>query len=76
MPDHQPFRIPLMRPDCHDGVIVANGLLYWGPWMCDCNLSLVGLIAVGPAERICRTSAPTRPNGTNGSNGLTTARTR
>ena len=35
-------RMALMRPDCHDGVIVANGLLYWGPWMCDCSLSLVG----------------------------------
>ena len=51
VPDNKPFRIPLMRPDCHDGVIVANGLMYWGPWMCDCNLSLVGLIAVGPAEK-------------------------
>jgi outer membrane protein assembly factor BamB len=42
-------RIALMRPDCHDGVIVGSGLLYWGPWMCDCNLSLVGIICLGPA---------------------------
>ncbi|MHB1034918.1 MAG: outer membrane protein assembly factor BamB family protein [Pirellulales bacterium] len=42
-------RIGLMRPGCHDGVIASNGLLYWGPWMCDCNLSLVGVIALGPA---------------------------
>ncbi|MCX7428525.1 MAG: PQQ-binding-like beta-propeller repeat protein [Planctomycetia bacterium] len=42
-------RMALMRPDCHDGVIVANGLLYWGPWMCDCSLSLVGIICMGPA---------------------------
>jgi len=47
--DNQPRRIALMRPDCHDGVIVAGGLLYWGPWMCDCNISLVGLICLGPA---------------------------
>ncbi|OHB69490.1 MAG: hypothetical protein A2V70_10250 [Planctomycetes bacterium RBG_13_63_9] len=47
--DNQPQRIALMRPDCHDGVIVSNGLLYWGPWMCDCSLSLVGIICLGPA---------------------------
>ena len=45
----RPERIALMRPDCHDGVIVAGGMLYWGPWMCDCSLSLVGLIGLGPA---------------------------
>jgi len=44
-----PQRIALMRPDCHDGVIVAGGVLYWGPWMCDCSLSLVGIICLGPA---------------------------
>lgn len=42
-------RLPAMRPACQDGVIVANGLLYWGPWMCDCNHSLVGVISLGPA---------------------------
>ena len=47
--DDQPQRIALMRPACQDGVIVAGGLLYWGPWMCDCNLSLVGVISLGPA---------------------------
>ena len=31
-----------MRPACNDGVIPANGLLYSGPWLCDCNLSLMG----------------------------------
>jgi outer membrane protein assembly factor BamB len=31
-----------MRPACNDGVIGANGLLYIGPWLCDCNLSLMG----------------------------------
>jgi outer membrane protein assembly factor BamB len=42
-------RFAIMRPDCHGGVIAANGLLYWGPWMCDCNLSLVGFMSLGPA---------------------------
>lgn len=42
-------RLPAMRPACQDGVIAANGLLYWGPWMCDCNHSLVGMIALAPA---------------------------
>ncbi len=34
-----------VRPSCNDGVIGANGLLYMGPWLCDCNLSLMGRIA-------------------------------
>ena len=34
------------RPSCNDGVIAANGLLYAGPWTCDCNLSLMGAIAL------------------------------
>lgn len=29
--DDQPHRIPAMRPGCQDGVIAANGQLYWGP---------------------------------------------
>lgn len=47
--DNQPRRIAPMRPDCHDGVIAAGGMVYWGPWMCDCSLSLVGNIALAPA---------------------------
>ncbi|MCX5758091.1 MAG: PQQ-binding-like beta-propeller repeat protein, partial [Candidatus Hydrogenedentes bacterium] len=35
-----------MRPACNDGVIGANGLLYIGPWLCDCNLSLMGTVAL------------------------------
>jgi len=42
-------RLPLMRPACQDGVIISDGMLYWGPWMCDCNHSLIGMIALGPA---------------------------
>ena len=38
-----------MRPPCQDGVIVSNGMLYWGPWMCGCQLSLYGHICLGPA---------------------------
>ncbi len=33
------------RPACNDGVIPAHGLLYVGPWACDCNLSLTGALA-------------------------------
>jgi outer membrane protein assembly factor BamB/ubiquinone/menaquinone biosynthesis C-methylase UbiE len=39
-----------MRPACMDGVIAANGMLYLGPWLCDCNLSLMatfGLCSAG-----------------------------
>ena len=38
-----------MRPPCQDGVIVSDGHLYWGPWMCGCQLSLYGHIGLGPA---------------------------
>jgi outer membrane protein assembly factor BamB len=38
-----------MRPSCQDGVIASFGHLYWGPWMCDCNLTLVGVISLEPA---------------------------
>ena len=34
-----------VRPACNDGVLPANGLLYLGPWQCDCNLSLIGRVA-------------------------------
>lgn len=38
-----------MRPTCQDGVLVAHGHLFWGPWMCDCNLTLVGVVSLAPA---------------------------
>ncbi len=41
--------IAAMRPPCQDGVIISNGHFYWGPWMCGCELSLYGNIALGPA---------------------------
>jgi outer membrane protein assembly factor BamB len=41
-----------MRPPCQDGVIVSNGHLYWGPWMCGCQLSLYGHIGLAPASQL------------------------
>jgi outer membrane protein assembly factor BamB len=41
-----------MRPPCQDGVLVANGHLYWGPWMCGCALSLYGNIGLSPLEGV------------------------
>jgi len=41
--------IALMRPPCQDGVIISDGYLYWGPWMCGCQLSFYGHVALGPA---------------------------
>ncbi|MFT5326688.1 MAG: outer membrane protein assembly factor BamB [Planctomycetaceae bacterium] len=37
-----------MRPPCQDGVLISNGHLYWGPWMCGCQLSLYGNIGLKP----------------------------
>ena len=39
-----------LRPACNDGVIAANGLLYIGPWTCDCNLTLMGTVAMCSAS--------------------------
>ena len=39
-----------MRPPCQDGVLVSNGMLYWGPWMCGCQLSLYGNIGLAAAR--------------------------
>lgn len=46
----QPEIVSPMRAQCHDGVTIANGLLYWWPSTCDCNLSLYGITCLGPAE--------------------------
>lgn len=46
---NDPRRIALMRPACQDGVIISNGQLFWGPWMCDCNHSLIGMISLAPS---------------------------
>jgi outer membrane protein assembly factor BamB len=50
-----------MRPACNDGVIGANGLLYIGPWLCDCNLTLMGTVALCSAgEATAPTAAADR----------------
>ncbi len=46
---NRPQLISPMRAQCHDGVTIANGLLYWWPSVCDCNLSLTGITCLGPA---------------------------
>ena len=38
-----------MRPNCHDGVTIANGLLYWWPSVCDCQNSIFGVTCLGSA---------------------------
>ena len=38
-----------MRPNCHDGVTIANGLLYWWPSVCDCQNTLYGATCLGSA---------------------------
>ncbi len=45
----KPGLISPMRPACQDGVIVANGNLYWGPWICRCDTTQVGVISLSPA---------------------------
>lgn len=41
-----------MRPPCQDGVLISNGHLYWGPWMCGCQLSLYGNIGLSPTAGV------------------------
>jgi outer membrane protein assembly factor BamB len=45
----EPQLISPMRAQCQDGVTIANGLLYWWPSVCDCNLTLYGITCLGPA---------------------------
>ncbi len=45
----RPRWVSPMRPGCQDGVTVANGLLYWWPYVCDCQNSLYGVTCCGPA---------------------------
>jgi len=47
--DGLPRWISPMRPNCHDGVTIANGLLYWWPSVCDCQLSIYGITSLGSA---------------------------
>jgi outer membrane protein assembly factor BamB len=50
-----------MRPPCQDGVLIAGGHLYWGPWMCGCALSLYGNIALSPVGGVGEHRAPPLP---------------
>jgi outer membrane protein assembly factor BamB len=50
-----------MRPPCQDGVLVSNGHLYWGPWMCGCALSLYGNIGLSPVEGVGENHSPPLP---------------
>ncbi len=45
----EPTVIHAFRPPCNDGIIPAFGLLHISQWDCDCNLQLMGGIAVAPA---------------------------
>jgi len=45
----RPELVSPMRAQCHDGVTIANGLVYWWPSVCDCNLTLYGITCLGPA---------------------------
>jgi outer membrane protein assembly factor BamB len=45
----RPQWISPMRPPCHDGVTIANGLLYWWPFVCDCQLTIYGFTCLGSA---------------------------
>ncbi len=44
-----PEWISPMRAQCHDGITIANGLLYWWPSTCDCELNIYGVTSLGPA---------------------------
>ncbi|MBN2271758.1 MAG: PQQ-binding-like beta-propeller repeat protein [Sedimentisphaerales bacterium] len=46
---NRPGWISPMRAQCQDGVTIANGLLYWWPSVCDCQLTLYGITTLAPA---------------------------
>jgi outer membrane protein assembly factor BamB len=50
-----------MRPPCQDGVLISNGHLYWGPWMCGCALSLYGNIGLSPVSGVGEHHSPPLP---------------
>ncbi len=58
---HTTQHIAPMRPPCQDGVIVSDGHLFWGPWMCGCQLSLYGHICLAPADPRESTSGANAP---------------
>lgn len=56
--NNQATHIAPMRPPCQDGVLIANGHLYWGPWMCGCQLSLYGNIGLRPVGKVDANAPP------------------
>lgn len=40
-----------MRPACQDGVVTAHGYMFWGPWMCRCDMTQLGVISLGPGGK-------------------------
>ena len=46
-----------MRPACQDGVITAHGYMFWGPWMCRCDMTQLGVISLGPGGKFDYTAA-------------------
>ncbi|MSQ95657.1 MAG: hypothetical protein EXR98_14005 [Gemmataceae bacterium] len=48
-----------MRPACQDGVITAHGYLFWGPWMCRCDMTQLGVISLGPGGKFDYTAKAT-----------------
>lgn len=46
---NESYLVSPMRPPCQDGVTIANGMLYWWPSVCDCNLTLYGITTLAPA---------------------------
>ena len=46
---NHPQLVSPMRPPCQDGVTIANGLLYWWPYACDCRLTLYGVTCLAAA---------------------------
>lgn len=40
-----------MRPACQDGVTIAHGQLFWGPWMCRCDSTQIGVISLTSAGK-------------------------
>jgi outer membrane protein assembly factor BamB len=48
-----------MRPACQDGVVTAHGYLFWGPWMCRCDMTQLGVISLGPGGKFDYTAKAT-----------------
>ena len=61
VPSNTAQHIAPMRPPCQDGVIISDGNLFWGPWMCGCQLSLYGHISLTAAGNQLASPGDARP---------------